>query len=381
MKLLPRVASLIGLALAQVMLLAPPTMSDTRGVKSQARERARPQRVALVIGNAAYQNDPLRNPVNDARVMAQVLDRLGFQVTKGENLTLSQMRRIIDQFGRDLRGAQVGLFYYAGHGIQVDGRNYLIPVDALLRDKGDVEKEAVKAGRLLDRMQGAENRLNLVVLDACRDNPFAGSLRGRSGQGLASMDAPSGTVIAYATAPGKVAVDGVGNNSPFTAALSRYLGQPGISVDRAFKSTGAEVRRATDGKQEPWISTNYYGEYFLAGGAPSAQGRQSANIAQKIKNSVGMEFVLIPAGKFMMGSHESPEVVARNGGGKARDYRCEKPRHRVTISEPFYMQTTEVTRDSGKRLWAKIPRSSNSAAPTVRWIVFPGRMLKSSFGA
>ena len=265
-----RVANYFSFALALTLLLALPALAaPDRGVSAQTRERAGGKRVALVIGNGAYKTGRLKNPVNDARAMARVLERLGFQVTKGEDLSLSQMRRSIDRFGLHLRGAEVGLFYYAGHGIQVEGRNYLIPVDALLRDKPDVEYEAVKAGRVLAKMQSAQTRLNLVLLDACRNNPFARSFRNAVSQGLAYMDAPSGSVIAYATAPGSVAADGRGDNSPFAAALSRHLGQPGVSVDRALKRTGAEVHRETNGKQEPWISTNYYGEYFLAGGAAS----------------------------------------------------------------------------------------------------------------
>ena len=134
-----------------------------------------------------------------------------------------------------------------------------------------MEYEAVKAGRVLAKMQSAETKLNLVILDACRNNPFARGFRGQVGQGLAYMDAPSGSIIAYATAPGSVAADGGGDNSPFTTALVRHLNQPGISVDRALKLTGAEVRRATGGRQEPWISTNFYVDYYLAGGQGQPQ--------------------------------------------------------------------------------------------------------------
>ena len=152
-------------------------------------------RTALVIGNARYTTAPLRNPVNDARAISSTLKELGFQVTLLEDAGQKKMKRAIDKFGRTIRDGGVGLFYFSGHGMQVDGRNYLIPVDAEVDAEADVEYEAVEAGRVLAKMKTANNGMNLVFLDACRNNPFARSFRSAS-KGLATLNAPSGTFIA-----------------------------------------------------------------------------------------------------------------------------------------------------------------------------------------
>jgi len=152
-------------------------------------------RTALVIGNARYTTAPLRNPVNDARAISSTLKELGFQVTLLEDARQKKMKRAIDKFGRTIRDGGVGLFYFSGHGMQVDGRNYLIPVDAEVDAEADVEYEAVEAGRVLAKMKTANNGMNLVILDACRNNPFARSFRSAS-KGLATLNAPSGTFIA-----------------------------------------------------------------------------------------------------------------------------------------------------------------------------------------
>jgi hypothetical protein len=163
------------------------------------------KRVALVIGNGAYADSPLKNPVNDARAMTAALNALGFDVIARENVTQKQMQRAIAEFGRKVAGGGVGLFYYAGHGMQVGGKNYLLPVDAVIESEADVRLETVDVDAVLDQVR--DNRLNLVILDACRNNPFERRFRG-GGRGLAIVEAPVGTMIAYATAPGKVARDG-----------------------------------------------------------------------------------------------------------------------------------------------------------------------------
>src|ERR1700722_3917194 len=179
-------------------------------------------RITLVIGNNQYASSPLINPTHDADLIAKTLTRLGFEVHLIKDGSQVQIKRAIQAFGADLENGgpdAVGLFYYAGHGLQMNGRNYLIPVGAHIERDADVEIEAVSADWVLEEMRYARNRLNFIILDACRNNPFARSFRGGS-SGLARMDAPAGVLIAYSTAPGEVAEDGAGVNSPYSEALA-----------------------------------------------------------------------------------------------------------------------------------------------------------------
>ncbi|MBW1713086.1 MAG: caspase family protein, partial [Deltaproteobacteria bacterium] len=193
-------------------------------------------RVALVIGNSAYQQGQLRNPVNDARAVAKALKGLGFEVMSGENLDYQRMRRLIVRFGRKIDRGGVGLFYFAGHGVQSKGRNYLIPVNAPINYEEDLEAEAVDLASVLAKMAGARNGLNIVILDACRNNPFARTFRSAGPAGLAQVSAPRGTFIAYATSPGKVAADGPGQHGLFTESLIRHINRPGLTIERLFKA-------------------------------------------------------------------------------------------------------------------------------------------------
>lgn len=220
------------------------------------------RRVALVIGNSAYKNAPLRNPANDATDISRALKRLGFKVTMLRNADQRKMKSSIREFGKQLSKGGVGLFYYAGHGMQVEGRNYLIPVGARVEDPSDVEFEAVDAGRVLGKMEVAGNDMNIVVLDACRDNPFSRSWR--SGQkGLARMDAPKGSYISYATAPGSVAADGSGRNGTFTKSLLRHIEVPGLTLESVMKRVRKDVIQETGSKQIPWSSSSITGDFFF----------------------------------------------------------------------------------------------------------------------
>ena len=219
-------------------------------------------RTALVIGNANYDSAPLKNPVNDARDIANSLRKLGFDVTLLQDAGQNKMRRAINNFGRTLRDGGVGLFYFSGHGIQVDGKNFLIPVGASIESEDDVEIDSVAANRVLAKMNTARNSLNIVIMDACRNNPFARSFRSAS-RGLASMDAPKGTFIAYATASDNVASDGTGGNSPYTSALVQQLKKPGLKLEDVFKKVSAEVQIKTNGKQVPWVGSNFTGDFYF----------------------------------------------------------------------------------------------------------------------
>jgi hypothetical protein len=234
------------------------------------------RRQALVIGNGAYRDAPLKNPVGDARAMAAVLRQAGFTVTQIENADRLAMQRATLAFGKALDRDAVGLFYYAGHGMQVRGINYLIPVGTRAESEDEVEVEAVDVNYVLARLVTAGNRLNIVILDACRDNPFARSFRSTGG-GLASITAPTGTLIAYATAPGATAADGDGANGLYTGELIAAIRQGGLRVEDTFKRTRMAVVEKSRGKQTPWESSSLMGDfYFLAPAAVAAPAPQPA---------------------------------------------------------------------------------------------------------
>jgi len=220
------------------------------------------QRVALVIGNSAYQYAPLKNPQNDAVDIASSLNNLGFKVTKKLNASRREIEEAINGFGRELRKGGVGLFYFAGHGVQVDGINYLIPIGTNIESEGDVKYEAVNANRVLSKMQDAGNPLNLVFLDACRNNPFARRFRSAE-QGLAPMDAPKGSFVAYATAPGDVAAEGDSRNGIFTKHLLRYMREPGLEVGLMMRKVRTGVQNDTSGKQTPFEVSSLTGNFYF----------------------------------------------------------------------------------------------------------------------
>jgi uncharacterized caspase-like protein len=228
------------------------------------------KRIALVIGNGAYGNQPLSNPANDATLMAETLRTVGFEVVEVIDADGRDMKKAVHTFSRSLSRAgsdAVGFVYYAGHGIQAQGENYMIPVDARIEEAIDVELEGFPASTLLSVLQNAGNRLNIVVMDACRNNPYKAATRS-SGSGLARMDAPSGTLIAYSTAPGKIAADGRGSNSPYTRALARSITTPGAKVEDIFKTVRVAVMERTNDAQVPWESSSLTGDFFFVDEAP-----------------------------------------------------------------------------------------------------------------
>jgi uncharacterized caspase-like protein len=190
------------------------------------------------------------------------LSSLGFEVTIRENASHRDMLRAVGEFGRKLTADSVGMFYYAGHGVQVRGRNFLIPIDASIQNEAEVGLESLDVDRVLEQMQQAGNRLNMVILDACRNNPFERRFRGVSG-GLAQIDAPKGTLLAYATAPGKVAADGDGANGLYTAELLRALRVPGLKVEDVFKRVRSAVAQKTGDLQMPWEASSLTGDFFF----------------------------------------------------------------------------------------------------------------------
>lgn len=224
-------------------------------------------RIALVMGNSNYGKEigSLPNPVNDAALMARALQQTGFQVVKVTDADWKQMKRAIQEFGDRLTAAgpqATGLFFYAGHGVQVQGMNYLVPVGADISKEADVKIETVSADDVLEQMEFAGSRVNIVILDACRNNPVGRSVRSVS-RGLAPMDSVRGTFIAYSTSPGSVAADGAGANSPYTAALAKTIVQPGLGIEEAFRDVRGQVMAATEEKQVPWDSSSLTAPFFF----------------------------------------------------------------------------------------------------------------------
>ncbi len=313
-------------------------------------------RIALVIGNSDYQNSPLVNPVNDARDMASALKKCGFNVILKINADQRTMEKAADQFYTILRKSKVGLFYYAGHGMQINGSNYLIPVNAHVGTESDVKYESVDVGRILGKMKDVGNELNIVLLDACRDNPFKRSFR-TGKKGLARMEAPSGTIIGYATAPGSVAADGNNRNGLFTGHLLKYMMQPGIPIEKVLKETRKKVYNETNGKQVPWDSSSLMGDFYFARGTqpPADQSQPAASVQpQPVVTTplapamgdtytdpvTGMEFVWVKGGCYQMGS--------RSGSSD------EKPVHKVCV-DGFWMAKYEVTQGQWRTIMGNNP--------------------------
>ncbi|MEB3212738.1 MAG: caspase family protein [Leptolyngbyaceae bacterium] len=222
-------------------------------------------RVALVIGNSTYDDAPLANPANDAAAIKDALERLGFEVIFETNLDWHSMDRAIEDFSEQLQPGGVGLFYFAGHGVQVNGENFLIPVDAQLRQQRHVDREAVSLNTVLDFMENSESTVNVVIIDACRDNPFYRTWnRSISDSGLAEVEfPPEGTIISFATEPGNVAEDGDGRHSPFTAALLEHLDEP-IDIGLMFRQVRSTVLEKTEGFQRPRTDDSLVGQFSLS---------------------------------------------------------------------------------------------------------------------
>ncbi len=224
-------------------------------------------RIALIIGNSAYPGQmALANPANDAKDMAATLRNMGFGVIEVIDSDRTKMIESIERTSKALAGKQgIGMLFYAGHGLQLDWRNYMVPIDAKLASAADVPKQAVDIEQVMTTFKSAGNRMNIVVLDACRDDPFANG-KTSSGKGLAPLDAPTGTFLAYATAPGNVAQDGTGKNGLYTGFLLQELQKPNASIENVFKRVRFAVRKASDGAQIPWETTSLEDDFVFNSG-------------------------------------------------------------------------------------------------------------------
>ena len=242
--------------------LPPPVPTPNRDIQVARLGQKR----ALVIGNSAYPKWPLKNAANDAMDMAAALRELGFDVQVATNVGLKPLEQAIDRFVGRLGPSDTAIFFFAGHGVQLGGENYLVPVDFDAKDEADAKYVAYSASRIHDRMDASGASLNILILDACRNNPF-GSGRSIGGGGLAAMNSGKGSFIAFATAPGKTASDNpAGRNGLFTASLLKQIQQPGLSLDQVFNRVRQQVYQASGQQQLPWTSSSVIGDFFFRGG-------------------------------------------------------------------------------------------------------------------
>jgi uncharacterized caspase-like protein len=242
------------------------TEQDRGALLQPAAQTDVPTRIALVVGNSNYTLiSPLQNPANDARLMAKTLRDVGFDVVVATDASRADMISAMREFGRRLSEAgteAVGMFYYAGHGVQALNSNFLLPLQATIQTQEDLELEAIDSRWVLRQMERAGNDLNIVVLDACRNNPFRSLFRSSQG-GLGRITAPSGSLIAYSAAPGQVALDGTGENSPYTASLARAIKRPGNELVKVFRQARLDVEALTEGRQTPWEEQSLRGDFYF----------------------------------------------------------------------------------------------------------------------
>jgi formylglycine-generating enzyme required for sulfatase activity len=373
----------IAFALAGSLLF--PFYSTAQQQRSHIVQQKTTQRTALVIGNSNYAQGPLQNPANDARAIGKTLINLGFEVTLLLDQNLRQMDDAVREFGRKIKGGGIGLFYFAGHGVQVEGVNYLAPVGSKIEKEQDIKFEAMEIGKVTAEMESAGNGLNIVILDACRNNPFTRSFRSAA-SGLAPINAPSGTYIAFATAPGTTASDGDGANGLYTQELLRNLSQPGLRLEDIFIRTRVAVKKKSNDRQVPWENGALEGIVVLnasaKGPAVTSNGPSSPSAAiqfsgiplsalrsgkfitatvdakgKATKREVGprqyyledlgkgvkLEMVAIPGGRFQMGS---PDDEAERDEDEIQ--------HPVQIRS-FWMSRTEVTQAQWRAVMGRLP--------------------------
>ena len=353
------------------------------------------KRIALVLGNTSYIDKPLPNAQNDAQGMATALRSLGFEVIAKTNQKQSEMKIAIREFGEKLASGEgnVGIFYFAGHGFQHDGRNYMVPIDASATDEIEAVDGSVNLELVLGKMEKSGKGLKIVILDACRDSPFR-NWRSQTSRGLAFVNAPSGTIIAYSTAPGQTAADGKGDNSPYTGALLRHITKPN-NILRMFELVGEDVQKDTNEKQIPWMSTSstnasefylvdartvpigaidpdadpvprrsiYTSMSFQTGIINNGILQQSNGVAEVFTEDLGkgvtLEMVKIPGGQFLMGEDEAGAAeyvkecerwIVEKDKAKCREWAgWMVPQHRVRV-KGFLMGKYEVT----QRQWRAV---------------------------
>lgn len=275
------------------------------------------QKLALVIGNADYKSMPLKNPVNDARAMEAKLKELGFDVLEYENLKQKQLGKVMREFRSKLQPGAVAVFFYAGHGLQLKGVNYLPAVDAEIESEDDIPMQSLDVNRVFDVMAEAQTRLNLVFLDACRNNPYTHSFRSTGG-GLAKVDAPSGTMISFATRPGSVARDGDGKNGLYTQNLLRAMDVPNLPIEQMIKRVVTGVKQASNGLQEPWNEGSIEGDFYFRGSAqPTGNNENNDHLfwdsirESTVQADFDIYLARYPNGQFVVPAREAKTRLAK----------------------------------------------------------------------
>jgi formylglycine-generating enzyme required for sulfatase activity len=302
-----------------------PLLSTAQQQRDMILERKAVKRTALVIGNSNYEQAPLRNPANDARAIADALKGIGFNVTLRSDLNLRQMDDAVRDFGQKIKDGGIGLFYFAGHGVQVDGVNYLAPVGVRVDKEQDVKFEMLDIGKVTAEMEIAKNGLNILVLDACRNNPFVRSFRSPN-PGLAPINAPSGTYIAFATAPGTTASDGDGENGLYTQELLANLKQPGLRLEDIFIRTRVAVKKKSNDLQVPWENGSLEGVVVLNdnGGAASTASDSSTTASDfpyaRMISYSGIPLSTLRSEKFTTASVDENGQVTKREAGPAAFY-------------------------------------------------------------
>jgi formylglycine-generating enzyme required for sulfatase activity len=305
-------------------------------------------KIALVIGNGSYSDVPLRNPVNDATDMANTLTELGFNATLKTNLNQQQLEDAIRAFEMKIASGDIALFYFSGHGVQVDGLNYLVPVGAGIQAENEVRYKCTEAGLVLDKMESAGSGMNIIILDACRDNPFKGVRSGT--KGFAQMSAPTGSIISYSTAPGSVAMDGDSRNSPYTRNLIDAMKIQGLKIEDVFKKERNNDAKETANRQIPWESSSLMNDFYFKPGFAIYQTQENTstiyNLPTDPKSDFGIELVFVKGGAFTMGCTREQTDCEED----------EKPAHKVTVDD-FYIGKYEVT----QKQWSDVMGTSPSA--------------------
>lgn len=272
-----------------------------RGLKL-TKEIRDEQRVALVIGNNKYKNlSKLKNPVNDARAMRSILQKRGFKVIYKENASKRQMKKLLKDFAYKLKGGGTGLYYFAGHGVNVDGENFLVGVDSIMDDKDEVEYETLALNFITKKMKSANNRLNIIILDACRNDPFSRS----GGGGLAPISDAKGMFVAYATEAGSVASDGKGGkNGIFTSHLIKNMQEKGTTIEDVFKNTRVDVLASTNGKQSPGVYNQLVGNFYFT--LPDTNLHKITTSTKKAKINIKSSFSFEDNSTFSLTINQTP---------------------------------------------------------------------------
>ncbi len=323
---------LVMFAIVSAFLSAEGAQAAERNLEVSAAAPAQSaQKLALVIGNADYKSSPLKNPVNDARAMAAKLKELGFDVIEYENLQQKQLGRALREFRTQLQPGAIALFFYAGHGLQVKGVNYLPAVDAEIESEDDIPLQSLDVKKIFDILAEAQTRLNLVFLDACRNNPYTRSFRSMEG-GLAKVDAPSGTLISFATRPGSVARDGDGNNGLYTQNLLNAMDTRDQPIEQVLKKVTSNVKQATNGMQEPWMEGSIEGDFYFRGGAQSAESIERTFWETIKDSSVQADFdtylTRYPNGQFVDQAKEAKARLEQAAQAEAQQREEDLKRHR-----------------------------------------------------